>query len=168
MNSQPSLNLAGSGGFRMAFKHTALFKRGMWLSGAALIAFVIAPSALDGSLLRDPMPHLGAVAILSGFWLYFLRRTQILRAADDVVDHGDHLQVRRGRVEQSIAFSNISVAEVSTSNGIHRITVRLRDPNKLGKEFVFLPQASLWSNLPAVQRVALSLTERARKPLEVG
>jgi len=85
-----------------------------------------------------------------------------------VVDHGDHLQVRRGRVEQSIAFSNISVAEVSTSNGIHRITVRLRDPNKLGKEFVFLPQASLWSNLPAVQRVALSLTERARKPLEVG
>jgi hypothetical protein len=145
----------------ISFKHTALFKRGMWLSAAAVIACVLAPSILDGSLLRNPMPHLGAVCILSGFWLFFLWRTQIHRVADEVVDYEDHLKVRRGRIDENVPFSNISMADVSTNSGIHRITVRLRNPGKLGKEIVFLPQASLWSNLSGVQRVAISLTERA-------
>jgi hypothetical protein len=147
----------------ISFKHTTLFKRGMWLSAAALIAFVMAPSIVDGSLLRSPIPHLGAAAILSGFWVYFLRRTQMHRVADTVVDCEDHLKVRRGRIEEVIPFSNISTADVSTSGGIHRITVHLRIPAKLGKQIAFLPQASLWSNLRGVQRVAVSLAERANQ-----
>jgi hypothetical protein len=147
----------------ISFKHTTLFKRGMWLSAAALIAFVMAPSIVDGSLLRSPIPHLGAVGILSGFWLYFLHRTQIHRVADAVVDCEDHLKVRRGRIEELIPFSNIATADVSTTGGIHRITVHLRNAAKLGKEITFLPQASLWSNLSGVRRVALSLAERANQ-----
>jgi hypothetical protein len=147
----------------ISFKHTALFKRGIWLSVAALIAFVLAPWVVDGSLLQDPIPPLGAVCILSGFLLYFLRRTQIHRVVDEVLDCEDHLKVRRGRIEEIIPFSNISTADVSTSGGIHRITVHLIDPAKLGKEIVFLPQASLWSSLSGVQRVAISLTERANQ-----
>lgn len=147
----------------ISFRHTILFKRGMWLSAAALIAFVMAPSVLDGSLLRSPIPHLGAVCILSGFWVYFLRRTQIHRVAEEVVDCEYHLKVRRGRIEEIIPFSNISMADVSTNSGIHRITVHLREPTKLGKAIVFLPQASLWSNLSGVQRLASSLTERANQ-----
>jgi hypothetical protein len=147
----------------ISFKHTILFKRGMWLSAVALIAFVMTPWMLDGSLLRNPIPHLGAVGILSGFWVYFLRRAQIHRVAEEVVDCEDHLKVRRGRIEDIIPFSNISMADVSTNNGIHRITVHLREPTKLGKEIVFLPQAILWSNLSGVQRMASGLTERANE-----
>jgi hypothetical protein len=84
----------------ISFKHTALFKRGMWLSAAAVIACVMAPSFLDGSLLRSPIPHLGAIGILGGFWVFFLRRTQLNRVADEVVDFEDHLKVRRGRTDR--------------------------------------------------------------------
>ena len=148
----------------ISFKSTLLFKRGIWLSAAALIAFVMAPSALNGSLWRNPVPNWGAAGILGGFLLYFLRKTPIHRLADEVVDCGDHLMVRRGNTEANIPFSNVSAADVSSSGGLHRITVRLYEPTKLGKQIEFLPQASLWSNLSGVKRVAASLTDRTHQP----
>jgi hypothetical protein len=145
----------------ISFKNTALFKRGIWLTAAALIACTAAPFLLDGSLWRNPLPNLfgaGALCIVFGI---FLQKTQIHRLADEVIDCDAGLKVRRGRIEEMIPFSNISAAEVSSSNGIHRITVRLREPTKLGSKIEFLPQASLWSNLAKVQRVAVDLTDRA-------
>jgi hypothetical protein len=147
----------------ISFKSTRLFKRGIWLSAAALIAFVAAPSVLDGSLRSDPASRVFALGILAAFFVYFLRKTQIHHLADEVVDHDDHLTVRRGRTEEIIHFSNIAGAEVSTGSGLHRITVRLREPTALGMRIEFLPQASLWSNLSGLKRVASSLTDRAQQ-----
>jgi hypothetical protein len=147
----------------ISFKNTVLLKRGVWLTAAALIAFAVTPSLLDGSLQQNPASSLFAAGILCAFFVYFLRKTQIHRLADEVMDCDDHLKVRRGRTEETIQFSNIATAEVSTSSGIHRITVRLRQPTKLGAQIEFLPQASLWSNLPGVKRVATSLTDRANQ-----
>jgi hypothetical protein len=147
----------------ISFKNTALFKRGIWLSAAALIACVTAPFMLDGSLWRNPLPNMFGVAALCIFLGFFLWKAQIHRLADEVVDCGDSLKVRRGGREAIISFSNIATADVSTSSGIHRITVRLRDPTKLGNRIEFLPQASLWSNLPGVQRVAAELAERGNQ-----
>jgi hypothetical protein len=147
----------------ISFKSTALFKRGIWLSAAALVAFVMAPSALNGSLWRDPVPNWGAVCILGGLLAYFLRKTPIHRLADEVVDCEDHLRVRRGKIEEMIPFSNVSMAKVTSSSGLHRITVSLNQPTKLGGQIEFLPQASLWSNLSGVKRVAASLTDRANQ-----
>jgi hypothetical protein len=84
------------------------------------------------------------------------------RLADEVLDCGDRLKVRRGRVEETIPLSQVSAAEVSSSGGFHRITIRLRTAARLGNRIEFLPQASLWSNLGAIKKVALDLTERAR------
>jgi hypothetical protein len=145
----------------ISFKHTALFKRGIWLSAAALIACVTAPFMVDGSLWRDPLPNLFGVGALCLFLGLFLWRTQIHRLADEVVDCEEGLKVKRGTVEAMIPFSNIAASDVATSSGIHRITVRLRAHTTLGDKIVFLPQASLWSNLPGVQRVAAGLAERA-------
>jgi hypothetical protein len=150
----------------ISFKNTILFKRGMWLSGAALIAFVVSPSVLDGSLRQNPIPHLFAAGILSIFWIYFLTSTQIHRLADEVVDCDDHLKVRRGRTEAIIPFSIISKVDVATNSGIHRFTVHLRKPTTLGSQIAFLPQASLWSDRFGVQCVATSLTERANRANE--
>jgi hypothetical protein len=147
----------------ISFKNTALFKRGIWLSAAALIVFVVAPSVLDGGLVRDPTPHLFAVCLLCAFFVYFLRKTQVHRLADEVMDCEDHLKIRRGPTEETIALATLSAAEVFTSSGIHRITLRLGESTALGNPIEFLPQASLWSNLPAVQRLASSLTERAKQ-----
>jgi hypothetical protein len=147
----------------ISFTNTSLFKRGIWLTAAALIAFAVTPSVLDGSLRENPASSLVAVGILCAFFVYFLRNTHIHLLADEVMDCDDHLKVRRGRTEEIIRFSNIATADVSTSSGIHRITVRLRQPAKLGGKIEFLPQASLWSNLSGVKRVAAGLTERANQ-----
>jgi len=147
----------------ISFKNTRLFKRGIWLSAAALIAFVAAPSAVDGELWRNPLPSAIAIGLLCAALLYFFWRTQMHRLADEVLDCQDSLKVQRGRHEEVIPLSNVSGAEVSSSGGLHRITLRLRTRSKLGRQIDFLPQASLWSNLPAIKSVALSLTERAAR-----
>jgi hypothetical protein len=144
----------------ISFKYTVLFKRGIWLTAAALMVFVAAPRILDGSVWTDPAPSVIAPAILGSFLLYFLVKMQILRLADEVVNCSDHLKVRRGRTELVIPISNIASAEVLTFSGIHRICVHLLQPAKLGARIEFLPQASLWSDLPALKRLALNLAER--------
>ncbi len=152
----------------ISFKNTLLFKRGIWLSAAALIAFVLTPSMLNGNFRQNLASILFAVGILSVCFVYFLWRTQIHRLADEVRDHEDRLCVRRGRTEEIIYLSNIAGADVSTSSGIHRITVRLREATKLGGKIEFLPQASLWSNVSAVRRLASSLTDRASLAKGIG
>ena len=148
----------------ISFKNTALFKRGIWLSAIALILFVAAPSVLNGELWRNPLPSAIAVGILCAALLYFFWITQIHRLADEVLDCGERLEVRRGRIEESIPLSRVSVVEVTSHGGFHRITLRLKDHSKLfGDRIEFLPQASLWSNLAALQALALDLSERAHR-----
>lgn len=151
----------------ISFKNTALFKRGIWLTAGALIVFVFAPSAVGGGLLQNPAPTLFAAAVLGLFVAYVFKRTQVHRLADEVLDVEDHLHVRRSRIEQDIPFANISRVEVSTFSGIHRITIRLNEATKLGRQIDFLPQASLWSNPVAVNRLATALNDRAQaaKPI---
>ena len=147
----------------ISFKNTLLFKRGIWLSAAALIAFVAGPAAVSGEFQRNPVPSSIAISILCAALAYFFWKTQVHRLADEVLDCQDHLKVCRGRVEANIPLANISTVEVLSSGGFHRIPIRLRVRTKLGQQVEFLPQASLWSNLPAIKRVALDLSERAKQ-----
>jgi hypothetical protein len=148
----------------ISFKNTVLFKRGIWLSAIALILFVSAPSALNGNLWRDPLPSAIAIGILCAALIYFFWNTQMHRLADEVLDCGDRLKVRRGRIEETIPLSQVSVVGVSSSGGFHRITLRLKERSKLfGDRIEFLPQASLWSNLAALKALAQELSERAQR-----
>jgi hypothetical protein len=146
----------------ISFKNTALFKRGIWLTAAALLLFVIAAPALDGSLWSNPLPSAIAVGILGLFTGFFLVKMPIHRLADEVTDCATLLKVRRGRIALELPFSNISEVEVATFSGIHRISVRLLRSTKLGARIEFLPQASLWSDFPAVKRLAAELADRAK------
>ena len=148
----------------ISFKNTALFKRGIWLSAIALILFVGAPSVLNGNLWKNPLPSAIAIGILCAALIYFFRSTQMHRLADEVLDCGDHLKVRRGRIEETISLSQVSAVEVSSSSGFHRITLRLKERSKhFGDRIEFLPQASLWSNLGALKALAQDLSERAHR-----
>jgi hypothetical protein len=145
----------------ISFKNTTLFKRGIYLSAAALLAFVAAPSALAGDLWRNPLPGAIAIGMLCAALIYFFWKTQMHRLADEVLDCGDSLNVRRGRTQETIPLSAVAAVQVSSSGGFHRITVRLRSSGRLGNRVEFLPQASLWSNLPAIKMVAQDLADRA-------
>jgi hypothetical protein len=146
----------------ISFKDTILYKRGVWLSAAALVAAVAAPSVIDGSIFSQPIVHIVPLCILIGFWIYFLQKARFFGIADEVVDCGDHLKVRRARTEIAIPFSTIASAEVTTTFRMHRITIHLREPAKIGSRIEFWPQASLWSNIFRVRQLALSLAERAK------
>jgi hypothetical protein len=146
----------------ISFKNTGLLKRGVWLSAVTLAAYSATPSVLTGDLWRRPVLSLVPMCVVIGFFLYLLRKTAFHRIADRVVDCVDYLEVRLGRADEVISFSNITTAEVSTHLGLHWITVRLRTPARLGDRIDFLPQASLWGNLSAVEQVAIRLASRAR------
>ncbi len=147
----------------ISFKNSALFKRGIWLSAIALILFVGAPSILNGELWRNPWPSAMAVGILCAALIYFFWNTQMHRLADEVLDCGDRLEVRRGRIEEAIPLAQITAAEVVSRGGFHRITLRLKQRSKsFGNRIEFLPQASLWSNRAALKELAQDLSERAR------
>jgi hypothetical protein len=145
----------------ISFKQTTLFKRGIWLSAVALIAFVIIPSLSEGSLWGTPVPTVIALCVLIAFFGYFLWKLPIHRLADSVIDCGDHLVVRKRWTQEITSLSNVAGAEVSSSLGVHRIRIRLRKSSSLGQQIEFLPQASLWSSISGVQQVARDLTDRA-------
>jgi hypothetical protein len=145
----------------ISFKYTILYKRGFWLSAVALVAAVAAPSIVDGSLLAQPVVHIVPICILIGFWVYFLQKGRFFSIADEVVDCGDSLKIRRRRTEIVIPFTAISYAEIKTDYRTHRIVIHLRERSRMGSRIDFWPQASLWGNLFAVQQVALNLTNRA-------
>jgi hypothetical protein len=145
----------------IAFRHTILYKRGIWLSAAALVAAVAAPSVVDGSIFVHPVVQIVPICILVGFWIYFLQRARFFSIADEVIDCGESLKVRRRRHEVVIPFADISSAEVKTNYRMHRITIHLRQNSKLGNRIDFWPQASLWGNLFGVQQVASNLANRA-------
>ena len=146
----------------ISFKDTILYKRGIWLSAAALVAAVAAPSVIDESIFNQPIVHVVPLCILIGFCVYFLHKARFFSIVDEVVDGGDRLKVRRARTEVVIPFSAIVSAEVTTDFRIHRITIHLRERSKIGSRIDFWPQASLWSNIVGVQQLALSLAERAK------
>ncbi len=152
----------------LSFKKSALFKRGVYLSAAAVVACVAAPLLLNRSLWTDPLPNLLGVGILTMFLVYVVLKARFHRLADQVIDCDDRLKVRRGRTEVVILLSNIVKAEVATGGGILRIALSLREPSALGGRIEFLPQASLWSNPAGVRRVAMSLTDRANQTHGAG
>jgi hypothetical protein len=104
-----------------------------------------------------------ALCVLVAFFGYFLWKLPIHRLADSVVDCHDHLVARRRWTQESIPLASVAAAQVSTGLGVHRITIRLRVPSRLGQEIEFLPQASLWSSLSGVQQVASDLRDRANR-----
>ncbi len=147
----------------ISFKQTTLLKRGFWLSAAALIAFVMLPSVIDGNLWQNPLPTVTALCVTVAFCGYFLWKLPIHRLADSVIDCQDHLVARRRGTQEIIPLANVAAAQVSTGLGVHRIAIRLRLPSRLGQQIEFLPQASLWSTLSGVQQVAGDLSDRANR-----
>jgi hypothetical protein len=135
---------------------------------AALLIFAASPFLLDGRLWREPASSLVGVDLLVVLFTFLLWRTRFPWLCDQVIDAERHLVVGRGATLLIVLFSNIASVEVVSFSGVHRVVVRLHEATPLGRRIEFLPQASLWSNLSAVQRMAAALANRGSQSPNLG
>jgi hypothetical protein len=102
-----------------------------------LIAVAVAALA-TGSWKAEPQAVLAPVLMmLVG---YFVMPLGIRDLADQVLDDGSFLLVRKGRVKQRIALEEIEDVHVTRTDNPARLTLKLRVPGKLGKQVVFIPK----------------------------
>jgi hypothetical protein len=150
-------------GQRISSNDTRTLKR-VFLAGIVLInAGIFVNSIIDGSLLRRPLAEIGAFAILLGVWVIFLRRWKIFGLADSVIDCGDYLCVRKGRVEQNIPFSNIATASASSMFNVNRIKLVLAVPAKAWRAVEFVPETLSQSKATEMHHLASVLAARAER-----
>ncbi len=145
----------------ISFRHTRLFKRGLWLSAVTLYASAVLQSLPDGRLALPDAGHLLTLGLLAAALAYGLWTLQIHRLADEVQDQGERFLIRRGRTQIIVPAALIAAAEVAMVGGMPRISLRLRTRGRLGERLAFLPPASLWSNRRALERLARELALRA-------
>ncbi len=145
----------------ISFRSTALFKRGVAFSAVALAAVVVSPALFRAAGRPNLLANMASLAMLGVFWIYVLVKTHVHLLADEVTDAGDHVRVQRGRTIFIAPLADIRAVTVTTGAGLHRMTLHLAAPSPIGTSIDFLPQASLWSNLPAIERAAAMLAQRA-------
>jgi hypothetical protein len=80
--------------------------------------------------------------------------------ADEVYDGGDYLLVKRGRIEERIALSDIMNVNSSTMVNPPRITLRLARRSKFGDEITFSPVRPMTLNPFARNAIAEDLIVR--------
>ena len=73
---------------------------------------------------------------------YVLMRKLIWNLADEVLDGGDFLLVRKGRITERVPLANIINVSASIMTNPPHITLRLAQPGSLGSEITFTPQSA--------------------------
>jgi len=101
-----------------------------------------------------------AMAALFAVVFCLAYRFRIWPLADEVLDGGDHLLVRRRDEEQRVLFSDISRVELSRSGKSHRMTLFLARPGPFGAAVVFLAPKSAFPNPFARDPLELELASR--------
>lgn len=83
--------------------------------------------------------------------------------ADDVLDGGDHLLVRRGGVAERVSLANVLDVSVKPIANPLRVSLRLYRPGRLGDKVVFIPRSKFRFNPLARKPVAESLVARVEQ-----
>jgi hypothetical protein len=111
---------------------------------------------------RLPLPALLPVLLLVPF-VYLLMRKLVWDLADEVWDGGDHLVVKIGGESETVPLSNIMNVSASTLVNPPRITLRLVNPGRFGREISFSPPRNSLFNPFARNSVADELIERVHR-----
>jgi hypothetical protein len=80
--------------------------------------------------------------------------------ADEVLDGGDYLVVKKGRIEERVPLSNIMNVSATTMVNPPRIELRLVEPGRLGERIAFSPVKNASLNPFARNAVAEDLIVR--------
>jgi hypothetical protein len=104
--------------------------------------------------------------ILAGFWIYFMRKTQLHALADEVLDLGDSLKIRRGRTQATVPLSAIAGAQSATVFNLGGVRIDFVEPNDLGGQISFWVESKSASDVVEMNRVASDIRARALKARE--
>lgn len=126
-----------------------------------LIVVAFVPLAVVHAQTGRFFPGAVAPALLIVAILAFLYPKLIWELADEVYDGGDYLLVKRGRLEDRIALSDVMNVSASVMVNPQRITLRLAKPGKFGDEVTFAPVRRMTLNPFARSAVAEDLIVRA-------
>lgn len=80
--------------------------------------------------------------------------------ADEVIDHGDHLRVRRGRIEQTVAIADIEKVSAEYLIRPIRVGLTLRKPGAFGRRITFVSSPNSAFGTYGESRVAADLSRR--------
>ncbi len=125
-----------------------------------ILAF-FAWKTLTGVIEKDPILRVVPllIAVIVFFVMFFMMRNFIWNSVDEVYDGGDFLLIKKHGEEERIALSNIMNVSMSEHARIpNRITLRLVNPGRFGKEIAFFPVAKF--NPYAKNQVAEDLIVR--------
>ena len=89
----------------------------------------------------DIASHAFALCALASIMVYVFRR-DIWILADEVLDGGDFLFVRRGDKQDRILLANVLGVDVTHQLNSIRIVLRLRTPGVFGDKLAFLPKVT--------------------------
>ena len=143
---------------RISSKQTFYLKR---VLPFALVAVAVAPFFVVYSTTGRFEPGTVMPAVLIVIVLAVIYPKLISDLADEVYDGGDYLLVKRGRIEDRIALSDIMNVNSSVMVNPPRVTLRLARPGKFGDEVVFSPVRPMTLNPFARNAVAEDLIVRA-------
>ena len=118
---------------------TFFFKRVfpvLWF-GLLALAFLVAATTLFSGKKIDVM-SLAVPAILAVLG-YFMMKNMVFDLADEAWDAGDSIVVRNKGIEVRIPLADIINISYSVLTNPPRVTLRLREPSRLGKELSFSP-----------------------------
>lgn len=71
---------------------------------------------------------------------YFIMKKTMWGLADEVLDAGDSLLVRRGHEQEQIPLANIINVGYEPMTNPHRVTLTLRSPGRFGNQISFYAQ----------------------------
>jgi len=101
------------------------------------MAVYIATGWADGR--REPEAMFYAVPVVMIFFALFMMKKFVWDLADEVLDYGDSLLVKRRGEEERISLSNVLNVNVSSNTNPPRITLRLENRTRFGSEIAFSP-----------------------------
>lgn len=106
-------------------------------------------------------PTLAIILVILGVILAAVFKRRMWGLADEVLDGGDHLVIRRGKREARVELANVS--EVSVDSGPPtKVTLQLTVPSEFGAKISFLPNPTSRNPL-ATSSIADDLVQRVRQ-----
>ncbi len=132
---------------------------GAILAGTAFL-FVVEwrHGRLTGDALSWFLPAFAVVFVL------LVRRSYLWQLADEVLDAGDALLVRRGAVQVRVPLAGIAEVRLWSASTPPRIELRLAHPSRLGASVAFMPTWHGYTGTPLAENpVAADLVARVER-----
>jgi hypothetical protein len=127
--------------------------------GLCLISVVV-----TGAVVQTPQVLVAFV--LCGGFTYLLLKLTVFNLADEVLDAGDHLVMRRGGREILIPLSMIIGVSENMAHNPPKVTLTLASPSEFGSTVAFMVQRESWNPFRMTCAIADELKRRCKAARE--